>query len=134
MTLALVLTASVGHSQSKDTVCLPIADAKRKLVQIERLKLDSAHLVLQLQENAELVRRVASKDQSIQNLRALVATMDLQLSNVDMQLSNYRHQVEERDKGIKKLERDLRRQKTKTILTGIGGILAAAGVALIATH
>jgi hypothetical protein len=101
-----------GHSQS-DTVCIPRADAIRKLIQIERLKQDSVELQAKKQDMIELAGIANSQETTISNLR-------MQITTYDLKEQNYKNQI-----GI--LNKEVKKWKRKTRWAGIGG-LALSGI------
>jgi septal ring factor EnvC (AmiA/AmiB activator) len=96
-----------------DTVCIPRADAIRKLIQIERLKQDSVELQAKKQDMIELAGIANSQETTISNLR-------MQITTYDLKEQNYKNQIGILNKQVKKLQR-------KNKWTAFGG-LALSGI------
>lgn len=105
-----------GHSQS-DTICLPIAQAKRMLVRVEQGKADSAELSLRKMEIIDLRAVVGSQQTTVKDLQSFIQTKDLQIGNYKMQADI--------------LSRALKKQKRKTIMVIIGGILITSSLSYL---
>ena len=111
------MTTLGAASQSRDTVCIPRADAIRKLAQIETLKADSVELVIRKAELADLNKYSDQQRQSIINLQDHVNVLDLRILN-------YKEQVDITEKALKK-------QKRKTILSTVAGIGVTAALVFL---
>lgn len=114
----------VGRSQIKDTVCMPRADAIRKLTQIVRLQSDSMELKIRKAEIVDLKELNTSQAITIHGLTDQVEIQRLQIQNFGMQTSIYADQV-------KALNKSLKVQKRKTALAMIAGILTSGGLAYL---
>jgi septal ring factor EnvC (AmiA/AmiB activator) len=95
-----------------DTVCIPRADAIRKLIQIERLKQDSVELQAKKQDMIELAGIANSQETTISNLR-------MQITTYDLKEQNYKNQIGILNKQVKKLQR-------KNKWTAFGGLALTA--------
>lgn len=109
-----MLIASAGHSQTKDTVCIPVADAKRKLIQIERLQADSAKLVLKQSEITDMQNLNNSFQTTIKNLNNTIAAQNSLVTSQQLQITA--------------MQKAYKKQKRKTIFTAICGVAAAGGL------
>src|SRR4051794_30991228 len=111
-----MLIAFAGHSQKTDTVCIPIQDLRKKLIQLEECKVNQAELVQRRVEILQLKQIAMTKDTVINGLNQSVIVEKQKVSNLDDQVFNLNGQIELRDQGIKILEKQLRKQKAKTFL------------------
>lgn len=114
--LTLLGIPFAGHSQS-DTICLPIAQAKKMLVRVEQGKADSAELSLRKMEIIDLRAVVGSQQTTVKDLQSFIQTKDLQIGNYKMQADI--------------LSRALKKQKRKTIMVIIGGILITSSLSYL---
>lgn len=91
------------------TIELPVNDVKRVMARMERLKVDSIELQLRKADIVDLTNVNNSQLTTIGNLRMQVTTFEAKEVNYKGQISI--------------LEKSLRKQKAKTKLTAIGGII-----------
>lgn len=121
---ALTCLSFAGNSQRTDTICLPIeqakkvlADAKQKLVLLERIQLLQADI-------ATLNERISVKQAEINNLEGQ-AVADQEIIN---QLKSEKVLYEEQKKILleqaKSFEKLLRKEKRKRRWTAFGGLLS----------
>lgn len=103
-----------GRSQTTDTICLPILQAKKMLVRVEQGKADSAELALRKLEIIDLRAVVGSQERTVKDLQAFIQTKDLQIGN-------YQTQV-----GV--LNTALKKQKRKTVMVMIAGVLITSSL------
>jgi hypothetical protein len=115
-----------GHSQNSgnDTTCLPNAQLKLALKKIEKGKLDAAELKLQQEQNLLLEKRLFVKD-SIIGLRQQQVNSYMQLvKNHESESATYREEAQAREESIKRLQAGLRKERSKTVMATISGILS----------
>lgn len=109
-----MLTVFAGHSQTTDTVCMPVADAKRVLTRLESLKIDSIELQLRKADIVDLRALLTSQNGTISNLRARVSVEQLKSTTLYNQISA--------------LHKEVRRQKRNKVFAIIGGVLTSSAI------
>jgi hypothetical protein len=131
-TLVSVIYAKLVNP--KDTVCIQRADAIKKLRQADSLELAKLHIIT-------LSDVVFSQRQSLYVRDSTIAELKIRVeAEKDIAGSYRRENNENKDKFLKadtrgkQLDIDLRRQKTKTLVTGGFGIVATIITFLIASH
>lgn len=102
---------------SNDTVCIPRVDAIRVLTRLEYLKADSMEHEVTKGEVIDLRNIVNSQRTSITNLTNHVQTLDLRISTYQMQVND--------------LTGAIKKQKRKTMLATISGIILSGGLAYL---
>jgi protein-disulfide isomerase len=107
--ILLATTSCAAFSQKIDTICVDRPDLVRKLKQLETLKVQVVEMNQVKEQNSELALILAVKDQRI--------------DNYELQVLNYMAQVKIKDDVIGSLNRQLKRQKTKTFFVGAGALL-----------
>jgi uncharacterized protein YlxW (UPF0749 family) len=117
MLLILIITVSERVFAQTDTVCIPRADAIRVLTRLEYLKADSMEHEVTKSEVIDLKNIVTSQRSSITNLTNHVGTLDLRISTYQMQVND--------------LTRAIKKQKRKTMLATISGIIVSGGLAYL---
>jgi hypothetical protein len=140
-----LLIVSVGFSRSnlpevdtipkgKDTVCVPIKDAIKKAKQADSLRVAKQEISVLKNVVASQNSRLSTKDSVARELRK---QLDFEK---DISGSYYRESEENKSKFLKadarvsELNLDLRRQKTKTLITGGMGIVVTIITFLIASR
>jgi hypothetical protein len=103
-----------GHSQITDTVCMPMADAKRVLTRLERLKVDSSELQVRRADIVDLQEIMRSQSVTINNLHVQIGTFQQKEQNYLAQ--------------ILVLHKEVRRQKRGKVFAIIGGLLTSGGL------
>lgn len=93
---------------------MPVRDAKRVLVRLESLKVDSIELQLRKADIVDLKGVVSSQTGTIANLRSLVGAEQLKSSNLYSQITV--------------LHKEVRRQKKNKVFAIIGGILTSSAI------
>lgn len=111
--LILLISGLETYSQN-DTVCIPRADAIRKLVQIENLKADSAQLVLRLDEIKDLKYLSGKQDVMIKDLQDRGVNQEFRIANLQEQ--NYA------------TTKELKKMKAKATVFKVAGIGITAGL------
>lgn len=132
MLLILTAIASAGHSQKTDTVCMPKADAKAKLKQLEDCKVDQLELRQKREENSQLLTRIAGQSISIADLEKQVAVKSAELVNRDLQISNREQKLSEKEAELKEAKAETRKQKRGKVKAWIvTGVVTAGAVYLL---
>ena len=125
------LLTSQGHSQrlKNDSTCLPNTQLRLALKLIEKGKAATTALLVQKDQNELLRVRIRVKD-SVISLQQKRDTVYQQLVD-GYQKDNQRlqEQSEARAAVIAKMRQDIKKQKRKTFLTYLAGLLTAAGLA-----
>jgi hypothetical protein len=131
----LILTAFAGHTQNKkDTTCISNEDLKRKLIQLEQCKVDQAELLQKRNEALQLKEIIISKDSVISGLhQSLIVYKDL-ITNYSEQVDNLKKQTDLEQAGIQLLNKQLKKQKAKTILTAVAGLLLSGSLTYLFIH
>lgn len=113
------MTALELHSQTNDPdkIWLPRRDALNVLAKIERLKADSAELILAKEEINDLYELAESHRTSLKNYADHVKVLDLRIDNLKTQTDV--------------LTRALKKQKRKTILSTVSGIVVSLGLGFL---
>jgi hypothetical protein len=131
----LVLIAFVGHSQTtEDSTRIANKDLKRKLIQLEQCKVDQAELLQRRNEVLQLSQIVNSKDSVISGLHQSMSVYKELITNYTEQVDNIKKQADLEQAGILLLKKQLKKQKAKTVLTGIAGIVTAGGLMYLFIH
>lgn len=129
--LSIILTklSYVGSSQTTDTICLPVADAKKVLADAKAKPVLQERIVLLTDDIRLLNQRIAVKDSIIAtyttkdgNNQAIIKALEDQKGIMEEQRKLFEDQV----KGYEKL---LRREKRKRFWTAVGGTITT-GAAL----
>jgi hypothetical protein len=115
--LILITTIYARAFSQTDTVVLKRSDAIRVLTRLENLKADSMEHEVTKEEVIDLKNIVSSQRTSISNLTNHVSTLDLRISTYQMQVND--------------LTRAIKKQKRKTMLATISGIIVSGGLAYL---
>jgi hypothetical protein len=111
-----------GQSQKlKDSTCLPNSQIKVLLKVIKEGEYTTAQLDFVKRENDLLNKRIAVKDTVIAAYENKSALLQSIINNKQLETDNLLQQKDELQKGIKGLEKSLRRQKVKTVFVGALG-------------
>lgn len=121
------MTALEGFSQT-DTICVPRKDLIKKLIQIENLKLDSLEGAQAKGEAARLQELSISKDVTIRGLDAHINTLKSQVDVFAIQKLDYANQLIDKDRDIHTLEKTVRKEKRKHLLTKAAGVIVIGGL------
>ena len=115
-----------GSSQTTDTVCLPVADAKKVLADAKQKPVLLERIALLTDDIRLLNARIAVKDSLINtyvakdgNNQAIIKALEDQKGIMEEQRKLFEDQV----KGYEKL---LRREKRKRFWTAVGGTMTTA--------
>jgi hypothetical protein len=131
----LLKIACVGYSQSsKDTICLPLEVAIKKQKQADSLQVAKQE-VSQYKDLVYVTQgRLYAKDSANAELTHQVEFQTAFTLSVIKERDAITGKFQEANGRVNVLNKELRRQKTKTILTGFIGIAATAATFFIASH
>ncbi len=114
-----------SFSQTSDSVtCIPNSQLRIAARLIEQGKLDSAELGVQRTNVRLLYQRLGAKNDIIWQYQAKDSTYKLMVANYEADQKTMLDQVSLANRQVLKLQKDVKRQKTKTAIVGIAGIAA----------
>lgn len=105
----------------KNTITLPIEDARAAVKIIESLRIDSMMLT---NDKRILSERITARDNTINQLTQRINTYKLLEANYDKQVSNLNAQMKLSEEMSKDLSKRLKWANTKTVITGAVGLAA----------
>ena len=126
--LSIILTSIsyAGSSQTTDTICLPVADAKKVLADAKQKPLLLERIGLLTDDIRLLNQRIAGKDSLIAayvakdgNNKAIIKALEDQKATMQEQRKLFEDQLA----GYEKL---VRREKRKRFWTAVGGTITTA--------
>lgn len=131
--MLLTVISYAGSSQTTDTICLPLeqakkvlADAKQKPVlqeQISLLRTDISLLNLRIVEKDGIIKDLEKKDGNNAGIiRELQDQKELMQKQIDLHLDQ-----------VKTMERMIRREKRKRFWATAAGVLTTAGAIFLTT-
>lgn len=123
--ISIALISLKSFSQTSDSVtCIPNSKLQLAAKLIEKGKLDSIELDVQRSNVILLNQRIATKNDIIAEYQLKDSTYKRIFSNYDQEQKNMLDQVVLANKQVLVLQKDVRRQKRKTFITGLAGLLA----------
>lgn len=131
--MILLKIACVGHSQNKDTICIPVALAIKKQRQADSLQVAKRHILVLDSLSQVLQGRLRLKEGTIEELNNQVGAYEKLSGSLRSQNTLFSEKYTLANSEINHLNQQLRRQRTKTVLTGIAGIVAS-GVVFFIVH
>lgn len=128
----MTVTAFVAQSQSsavsKDTMCMPVADALFMLEKAQKTVLMEAQERILREDRTTLMARVDEKDAQIRILIQIDSTRQHQEIEYKTQIDLYTQEKQLYENRIKAVELNLRRQKRKTRFIAFIGTAVAGGL------
>lgn len=126
--IGLLIAFSTTYCQKSDSLMVNRADLIRKLKQLEDCKVDQVSLTLMQEQNADLLQQVTAKDQLYHSTANELRTAIARLRNYELQGNNYQNQITLQNEAIEALNKSLKKQKRKTTVATIAGIIVAGGL------
>lgn len=120
---------------SQDSVtCLPNEQLKIAIKLIERGKTDSMRVEL-LTRNIDILNaRINSRDSAILQYEKREISFSLLMANYDKQILNYQKNDTLSTTWVAQLQKDLRRQRTRTVVVGVAGLVGIFLTAYLTTR
>lgn len=129
------MIAYAGTSQAFDSTKIANSDLRKAAKKLEQCKVDSVALQQAQIQNTILFSRLQAKEILVTDLQTKLTVQQLQLSNFTDQTNNCTQQQKIKDETIKQLTKNLKRQRARTRLCAISGVLTTAAVSfLFITH
>lgn len=119
---------SANCQNRKDSSVIGNKDLRKAAILIEQGKACITEVRLYQNENNLLYQRINLKDSTIKRNDLERTYKDLQISNYKLEVSNLEEQGKIKSDGIKVLEKEVKRQKRKTVFVGVAGTLASLGL------
>lgn len=118
--MILLAIISLGsYCQKTDTICVPREDLKKALIKIEQGRVDAAELIQVKGQNTALQGIVSGKDNVIASLTNERNNLIGQVGTFQQLISNNQSQILLQDKTINNLNKELKKQRTKTVAVGM---------------
>ena len=124
MWMALTVASFAGNSQTTDTICLPIAQAKKVLADARQKPLLLEQIKLLRQDVQTLSDRIAVKQAEISNMEGqLVADQEI-INQLKAEKQLYEEQKKIILDQVALFNKELRKEKRKRRWTAFGGLLS----------
>lgn len=124
MWMALTVASFAGNSQTTDTICLPIAQAKKVLADARQKPLLLEQIKLLRQDVQTLSDRIAVKQAEISNMEGqLVADQEI-INQLKAEKKLYEEQKKIILDQVALFNKELRKEKRKRRWTAFGGLLS----------
>lgn len=128
MTILILLSCAAHSQNSKSDTCVPDYQLRIALKKIEQGKLDAAELRMTRQQLDLANKSLDLKDSVIAGQRDLVNAYKASGENYRSQLVIHKGRLDIANFNMDALNKQLRRQKTKTFFVGAAGFLGSIGI------
>ena len=133
MAITILLTCSVHSQKLPDSTAIPNAQLRLALQLIEQGKQCAEELALQRTANDLLYQKIAVKDSTIYQYKSSMQMQDKVIEDYVKSEANLTEQRKNLERLVKSLNKKIKRQKTKTFITSLAGVIgiATAGILLV---
>lgn len=131
ITLLLFLaikTAFVAHSQNKDTLCIPIADAIDKLTKAAKADLLEQKVLLLNDQIFLLGERIKEKEQQIAAYEQIGFANDSIINSYKKEIEAMQGQRKILDLAMADSKKEIRRYRRKLFWRTVGGAVIVSGI------
>lgn len=117
-----------GYSQDTASTRIPNKDLRAAVKIIEGLRIDSLIMARDIQV---LQIRVSDRNNIIHSLNDRIQTYEALKANYEMEIANREKQLKLSTDLTKEISKAIRRERTRTVIVGIIGLIITAGTFII---